>query len=65
MLEARTYRAESIQAALLLAKAELGPDAVILDVRHLEPRRTRGCTGVACSPTRPGNAGNPVDPSGR
>ncbi len=39
MLETRTYRAESIQAALLLAKAELGPDAVIVDVRHLGPGR--------------------------
>lgn len=38
MLATRTYRAESLQAAMLLAKAELGPDAVIVDVRHLSPR---------------------------
>jgi len=38
MLETRTYRAESIQAALLLAKTELGPDAVIVDVRHVGTR---------------------------
>jgi len=46
MLETRTYRAESIQAALLLAKADLGPDAVIVDVRHIGPRTLRGEEGV-------------------
>ncbi|MCX2727953.1 GTP-binding protein [Thermomicrobium sp. 4228-Ro] len=46
MLETRTYRAESIQAALLLAKADLGPDAVIVDVRHIGPRTLRGEDGV-------------------
>jgi flagellar biosynthesis protein FlhF len=55
MLEARTYRAESIQAALLLAKAELGPDAVILDVRHLEPRHLLGGPAVVELVAAPGS----------
>ncbi|MCX7622804.1 MAG: GTP-binding protein [Thermomicrobium sp.] len=56
MLETRTYRAESIQAALLLAKAELGPDAVIVDVRHLGPRRPTDSDPVVelvAAPARP------------
>ncbi len=56
MLEPRTYRAESIQAAMLLAKMELGPDAVILDVRHLGSRQllsTESIVELVAAPASP------------
>lgn len=56
MLETRTYRAESLQAALLLAKTELGPDAVIVDVRHLEPRGFKSADSVVELVAAPANA---------
>ncbi|MCS7051728.1 MAG: GTP-binding protein [Thermomicrobium sp.] len=61
MLETRTYRAESIQAAMLLAKTELGPDAVILDVRHIADRRLSGDDSVVELVAAPAR----VSPAGR
>ncbi|GBD21068.1 Flagellar biosynthesis protein FlhF [bacterium HR28] len=60
MLEVRTYRAESIQAAMLLAKTELGPDAVILDVRHLGSRQLLGHDSVVELVAAPASPNAPV-----